>query len=472
MPSSWSDILRYRFDLTADMADPAKIREGVEAGVSFRGTNLWVLIFAIVVASVGLNVNSAAVIIGAMLISPLMGPIVAIGYGTATVDVPLIRKGLKNLFIATLISVFTSALYFWLTPLKGAGSELLARTSPTAWDVVIALFGGLAGAVGLTRRAITNVVPGVAIATALMPPLCTAGFGLGAGHFDYFFGALYLFFINSVYISLAAFLVVRFLRLPGPAFADLRQGVRVHRLTWAIALLTALPSVWLGYRLVQRALLENNVRRFVDEQLTFPATYVVAKRLDPTQRTLNVLLAGKRLPPGQLDSVRAHLPRYHLERLQLTIRQGMALYDSADARALRTALLADLQSRNTEALAAQETRISQLQKLLTPPVVAPLPAATLLREVRAEHPGVRGLALRWLVIPADSGQTLSPDSLLVVRLTLGTALDTAEEGRLTRWLGVRTSARRVRVLTEARPVVRPKTKPEPTPKRARGRRRR
>ncbi len=452
--SSLRAALRYRLDLKADMATPEKIREGVEAGVTFRGTNLWVLFFAILVASVGLNVNSTAVIIGAMLISPLMGPIVAIGFGAATFDVPLIRKGAKNLFVATLISVGTSALYFWLTPLRGAGSELLARTSPTVWDVLIALFGGLAGAVGFTRRAFTNVVPGVAIATALMPPLCTVGYGLGTGHWAYAAGAFYLFFINSVYISLAAFLVVEFLGLPGPTFNDLARERHVHRITWTIALLTALPSVWLGYRLVRKAVFENNARRFVDEQLTtIPATYVVARQLDPAARTVNVLLAGKRLPTARLDSIRARLPTYRLSDARLTIRQGMALYDSADARALRTALLEDVQHSSADALAAQEARLNQLQQLLTHPPTAPLPPiGALLREVQAEHPAVRRLGISWLVQPGDTGAWVSSDSLLVVRLALSTPLDTAEQGRLTRWLSRRTQARRVQLLLET-PVV-------------------
>ena len=253
--------------------------------------------------------------------------------------------------------------------------------------MLIALFGGLAGAVGLTRRAVTNVVPGVAIATALMPPLCTVGYGLGSGHYAYAAGALYLFFINSVYISLAAFLVVRFLNLPEPTFADAARKRQVHRITWTIALLTALPSVWFGYRLVHRAVFENNVRRFVDEQLTFPATYVVARQLNPAARTVNVLLAGKRLRASRLDSIRARLPDYRLADARLTIRQGMAAYDSADARALRASLLEDLQSRSAAALAAQEARLNQLQQLLTTAPAAPLPpAGALLREVRAEHP--------------------------------------------------------------------------------------
>ncbi len=451
--SDWMAPLRERFDLTADMASPDTIRKSVLAGLRFRGTNLWVLIFAIVVASVGLNVNSAAVIIGAMLISPLMGPIVGVGYGVATTDVEMIRVALKNLFIAAGMSIATSALYFTLTPLATAGSELLARTTPTAWDVLIALFGGLAGAVALTRKTYTNVVPGVAIATALMPPLCTAGYGIATLHLDYFLGAFYLFFINGVFISLATFMVVRFLKVPNHAFADPAQGRRVHRLTWGIALLTALPSVWLGYRIVERALFEANARRFIDEQLTFTNTYVVARRLDPSARTMNLLLAGQRVSAARLDSARARLADYHLRRATLTIRQGMALYDSADADALRASLLDDLQNRNAAVLAAQEVRLDRLQQaLLAQQAMNRLPpAAALLREVRVEHPDVRRLGLSWLVQPPADSVT-PPDSLLVLRLTLSAAPDSAETGRLTRWLRLRTGHPRVQLLLDAPPA--------------------
>lgn len=203
------EILRDRLSITDDKADDDVIDERIRGDVSMKGANLWILMFAILVASIGLNVNSTAVIIGAMLISPLMGPIMGIGYGAGINDFSLIRSGFKNLAIATLIALLTSTLYFLISPLDMARSELLARTTPTVWDVMIGLFGGLAGIVAVTRKEKTNVIPGVAIATALMPPLCTAGFGLATGHWNYFFGAFYLYTINFVFIALASFMIVR-----------------------------------------------------------------------------------------------------------------------------------------------------------------------------------------------------------------------------------------------------------------------
>jgi uncharacterized hydrophobic protein (TIGR00271 family) len=192
------EIIKDRLSLAEDKADDSVIDERIRADVDMRGTNLWVLIFAIFIASIGLNVNSTAVIIGAMLISPLMGPIMGIGYGAGINDFTLIRRSFLSLVFATFIALLTSTLYFLISPLDTVQSELLARTTPTAWDVLIGLFGGLAGIVALTRKEKSNVIPGVAIATALMPPLCTAGFGLANGNWEFFFGAFYLYTINRL----------------------------------------------------------------------------------------------------------------------------------------------------------------------------------------------------------------------------------------------------------------------------------
>ena len=431
--------LRQRFDLSHDMADPAHIVAGVEEGITFRGTNLWVLIFAILVASVGLNVNSTAVIIGAMLISPLMGPIVGIGFGVATAEVGLVRRGLKNLFIAAGLSLLVSALYFRLTPLTDAGSELLARTQPTAWDVLIALFGGAAGAVGLTRRSRGNAIPGVAIATALMPPLCTAGYGLATAHWNYLFGALYLFFINSVFISLATFLVARILPLPHHTFVS-RQRARQAQLTiWAVALLTGGPSVYLASRIVQRTVFAHNAQQFVDEQLNLPGTFVVTRRIEADQRTINVLLTGETLTRAQLRTAQSKLSRYRLLDAKLTVRQGLAQLDSADAQTMRNSVLEDVRSRNEQTLAGYDVRLAQLQQVLTQagkPALTGLPAVpALLREVQIEHPTVRQLGVSRLVRPA--ADSLRADTTVVVSVRTTRPLPTAEQKRLRQWLSLR-----------------------------------
>ena len=205
-------------DLNKNKEDEQLTVETIRNGVEFKGANLWILIFATFIASLGLNVNSTAVIIGAMLISPLMGPIMGVGLAIGQNDFELLKRSLKNYLVATLFSVITATLYFSFTPLNEVQSELLARTSPTIYDVFIALFGGMAGIVALSTKEKGNVIPGVAIATALMPPLCTAGFGLATGNLLYFLGAFYLYFINSVFISLATVIGVRVMHFQLKAF--------------------------------------------------------------------------------------------------------------------------------------------------------------------------------------------------------------------------------------------------------------
>lgn len=206
----WNNLI----DLKGDSAPMEVINQRILSDATIEGTNLIVLVMAIMIACIGLNLNSVAVIIGAMLISPLMGCIVATGYGMATYDVPFIRKSLIKLSFQVGLAVLTASIYFLLSPFTSPTDEILARTTPTIWDVLVALCGGIAGAVGNTRKEKSNVIPGVAIATALMPPLCTAGYGLASGNHTFFLGALYLFFINAFFIALSSFLVFKILKVP------------------------------------------------------------------------------------------------------------------------------------------------------------------------------------------------------------------------------------------------------------------
>jgi len=327
--------------------------------------------------------------------------------------------------------------------------------------VLIALFGGAAGAVGLTRREHSNVIPGVAIATALMPPLCTAGYGLATAHWPYFWGALYLFSINCVFISVATFLVIQILPLPHHEFETTRGARRVKAIIWGLALLTAAPSVYLAIGIVRDGTFTHNAQRFIDEQLNPPGTYVVTSRIGAHARTLNVLLAGQPLSPAQLRAARAQLPQYRLEGADLTVRQGLARVDSADAQALRTSVLEDVRSRQQQTLVSYEGRLLQLQQQLAraDSTAAPSlpPPATLLREVQAEHPSVRRLGLSRLVrAGADS---LRADTTVVVALGVRPALPAAEQQRLAAWLRVRTGARQpVQLVVTPEAPARPATK--------------
>ncbi|NVO83548.1 DUF389 domain-containing protein [Hymenobacter terrestris] len=442
--------LRLRFDLTQDMGTPDDIVQDVEEGLLFRGTNLWVLMFAILVASVGLNVNSTAVVIGAMLISPLMGPIVGIGFGAATVRVEIIQRGLSNLLLATVISLLVSAAYFRLTPLTDAGTELLGRTVPTTWDVLIALFGGAAGAVALTRREKSNVLPGVAIATALMPPLCTAGYGLAMGQWQYMFGALYLYSINCVFIVLATLLVVRVLPIPRATFTDSARARRVQLTVWGLALLTAVPSVYMAARIVRRTVFTHNAQRFVEEQFNLTNSYIVTRRLSPETNTINVLLAGQTLSPEKLRALYARLPAYSLPDARLIVRQGLGRLDSADSHSLRLSLLEDVRSLGEQTLASYDDQIARrLQRMVAATIVPTgLPTdSVLLREIQIEHPLVRQLGTSTLIQPATD--SLGADTVVVVAVRSRRQLPLPEAQRLRQWLELRSGGRhRVRLLEQ------------------------
>jgi uncharacterized hydrophobic protein (TIGR00271 family) len=268
------DTIFDKFKLNHEREDLKTVVDNIENDVVFRGTNLWILIFAIFVASLGLNVNSTAVIIGAMLISPLMGPIMGIGLGVGINDFRLLRKAMYNFFIATIVALSTSTLFFLISPLNDAASELLARTSPTIYDVLIALFGGFAGMVATLSKNKGNVIPGVAIATALMPPLCTAGYGIATLQLNFILGAFYLFIINTVFIALATFIIVRLTHFPLLNIQDVKADRLAQRVVWLIVVITLLPSIYFGYDVIQRQKFTKNANLFITNEAHFPNDYL------------------------------------------------------------------------------------------------------------------------------------------------------------------------------------------------------
>ncbi len=343
-------FLEDRFNLNDDRADEQQITAQIKKGVQFKGTNLWTLIFAIMIASIGLNVNSTAVIIGAMLISPIMGPIMGIGLGTATNDFDLMRSGFKNLMVAAVISILTSAFYFYVTPLHEVNSELLARTKPSVWDVLIAFFGGLAGIVAGTRKQASTVIPGVAIATALMPPLCTAGFGLASGNWIYFFGAAYLFFINSLFICLATFLIVKKLRFKKHEFESERRAKKVRHIIWVIVTIAILPSIYLAYRIVQREIFEANAKLFVKNEFNFSHTQVMSKtfKILGQKRTIELLLVGQDLSKERLDTLEAKMKLYKLGNTDLIVHQGLNAKQEVDIAQIRASILEEVYQKENQ----------------------------------------------------------------------------------------------------------------------------
>ena len=312
----------YYFNLMPDKEDEREIVEQISSGVSFRGAQLWVLIFAIFIASLGLNVNSTAVIIGAMLISPLMGPIIGMGLAVGTNDLDLLRRAAKNFGVATLISVLTATVYFLITPLGEAQSELLARTSPTLYDVLIAFCGGAAGIIALCTRGKGNVIPGVAIATALMPPLCTAGFGLATGHLMYFLGAFYLFFINTVFIALATYCGVRLMHFHRREFQSPEKARKAHRYLMIIIVLTMLPAAYMTVRIVQQHVFDSNVRHFIKAELSQRGTQIISDNIDNDSLKLRIVAVGREITEAKRLEAERHMAQYGLEGYRLRIIQG------------------------------------------------------------------------------------------------------------------------------------------------------
>lgn len=330
----WRDL----FNLKGGAASIPEINQRILADATVSGTNLIVLVMAIMIACVGLNMNSVAVIIGAMLISPLMGGIVAIGYGMATYDVRFIRQSMVKLAFQVGFAILTASLYFAISPLADSTDELLARTSPTIWDVIVALCGGIAGAVGNTRREKSNVIPGVAIATALMPPLCTAGYGLASGHYSFFLGAMYLFFINAFFIALASFLVFKLLGVPSHCDVEASQFQRQRLILAALGILITAPSIYLAYQMVEENLVSMQIKSFLHEDMDFPTTSVVSYTVK--DRVLTVDLVGTLLSGEEIAALQGELQaRSRLQDFELVVIQGERELDREQVQNLINARL-------------------------------------------------------------------------------------------------------------------------------------
>ncbi|MCT1526169.1 DUF389 domain-containing protein [Sphingobacterium hotanense] len=333
------------------------VLENVKSNISFKGANLWILACAIVVASVGLNVNSTAVIIGAMLISPLMGPIVGAGFALGTYDFDLLKKSAKNLGVATLVSLFVSFLYFLLSPFKETQSELLARTAPNIYDVLIAFFGGLVGGIAITRKEKGNPIPGVAIATALMPPLCTAGYGLAIGNFAYFSGAIYLYTINCFFICISTLFIVKLLKYPKIKFVDAQREKRITRTITVLLIIMLVPSFYLAYSLLQERKFTQNVSTFIQNEFAAKGYTVIYERTQFNSREKRIELAflAKRFSDSELKDLNDRLGNYNLDNTKLLIRQ-----DSVD---LKKDILAEI-NKQSQHVSEKDITIQNLRNEL------------------------------------------------------------------------------------------------------------
>ncbi len=438
-------FLKERFNLDTDKADDEATLDYIRKGIEFKGHNLWILIFAVLICSIGLNVNSTAVVIGAMLISPLMGPILGVGTGVAINDPDLLRRSVKNLVVATLFSVVASTLYFFITPISVAQSELLARTNPTLWDVLIAFFGGLAGIVAGSRKEKSNAIPGVAIATALMPPLCTAGYGIATGNGYYFIGAFYLFFINSVCISIATFIIVRLLRFPKKQFADVAHEKKVKVWMSFLVLITLLPSIWLAYQAVKRSSFEQHANRFIESELSFENTRIIGKNLryHNNKPEIEVTLFGEPVSDEMLEAIRKKLEHYKLSNTVLTIIQG---YDLSQDKANidNRVLMEELLRNNESQLRAKEMQLEQLSRELEALRQEGSISLKIAPEVKVLFPDMISLGIsKTPYVKLDS---IRADTTIIAWVRYKKMPSQADLLKLKNWLSARLNTHRIEVI--------------------------
>lgn len=388
--------IRKDIDMTAASAS-------IRKNIFFRGPNVWILAFSIIVASVGLNVNSTAVIIGAMLISPLMGPIFGVGLGLGVNDPLLIKNGFKNLLIMVFISILASTLYFLITPLRLANpTELLARTTPSIYDVMIALFGGAAGILELCRKEKGTVLSGVAIATALMPPLCTAGYGIASGNFQYFIGAIYLFFINGIFIILATYIMVKYLGFDEVKFQDEARGTKVKRIISVVVILVAVPSIWSATIMIRDNKFAQNVAAFVKENKTIGNNYIYDYQSETHKGgKINLFITGGTLSENEKEYLAASAAKYGIKESQLVFNEHSLgnVKDGTSEKIVQT-----IYERADTEIRRQEDRIRTLESELASARQKEIPYAQISKEVVSQYPEIQDLYIA-------NGQEIQKDSL-------------------------------------------------------------
>ena len=361
------NFLSRLLDIRSD-TDRESTLEAVQKDISFKGHNAWILIFSIFVASIGLNVSSTAVVIGAMLISPLMGPIVGVGMAVAINDVDTLKRSFVNLGIMVGLSVLTATIYFFISPVKGVTPELEARTYPTILDVLVAIFGGLALIVAKTKKGtIASVILGVAIATALMPPLCTVGYGIATGNWQFALGALYLFSINAVFIALSTFVVAKLLGFPLVRYANSRRRKKTAQIASTIAIIVMIPSVILFVNLLRQQVFESKADEFLSETIQFAGAQTIKATRDYKTRTIEVYMIGNQIPQGTIQTWEQQMDEIEaLKEAQLIVHQGNNQTEDINrlSTELRSGILEDLYVRNQEVLADKDKRIELLENEL------------------------------------------------------------------------------------------------------------
>ena len=446
--SFWNRLRRLAenyFVLTPYLVSQEDAEASIREGVSFRGTNLIILMLAILIASLGLNTNSTAVIIGAMLISPLMGPIIGIGLGIGVTDFNLVKRSVRNLVIAALFSVLASTLYFLISPVAEGHSELLARTSPTIYDVLIGLIGGGAGIVGICSKSKGNVIPGVAIATALMPPLCTAGYGLATLQMHYFLGATYLFLINSIFICLATFIGVKMFHFKAVTVVNPERARKIRRLVYSLAILTLLPSVYLTYNMLRQSRFDLNVSSFINAECQWPDTHVLSSSEqwnNGRDKQINLTLIGRVLPQDSLIlALSSRLHFYNLQGTTIKIFQGGSQVSPDE---LGPGSVRDIYQVSQAALSAKQATIDSLRHEIAIDRATNSAAAEILPELKIVFPSIREIAISRTVFADPQDSTL--DTVQVAQVNSAGGMSRATSSELQRYLQARLKSPDIRIV--------------------------
>ena len=433
------------FNLHEGEDDREKTLESIIKNISFKGANLWILACAIIVASVGLNVNSTAVVIGAMLISPLMGPIVGAGFALGIYDFKLLKRSLRNLTNATIVGLAVSTTYFALSPFKDVQSELLARTSPTIYDILIAFFGGIVGAIAVTRTEKGNPIPGVAIATALMPPLCTAGYGLATGQWTFFFGAIYLYTINCVFIGLATFLIIKYLKYAPKKQVDEKQQKQVRVIITIVIIAMLIPSSYLAYSLFIEQQFKKNTELFVEKEFTNKGYTVIYKKsaVEKGKKKLELACLTKTFNTNELSKLDSVIDTYeYLRGTDLLIRQ-----DTTDRfLALKGDIMNQIKSSTNE-MSQKDVKIAQLEKQLSK---YNYDNAKLLKEANAIFPSITSLSISHHDMRNVKDSTIAVTAVLYESKD---ALKKTDNERFKNWLSQRLSVSNVEIYKKTEPVV-------------------
>lgn len=423
--------------------DTEAAERSIRNNIYFRGPNAWILAIAIIIASVGLNVNSIPVVIGAMLISPLMGPIFGLGLGLGISDVQLVKSSGKNLLVMVAISITASFLYFAITPLSLSNpTELLARTNPTIYDVLIALFGGFAGIFEQCRKEKGTVFAGVAIATALMPPLCTAGFGLAGGNFGYFFGAMYLFFINCLFIMLATYISVKYFEFRQTEFSDISTGRKTKRVITMLIILFIVPSIWSAVILINQNRFEENAIAFIEHSKSYGKSIIYDYKIDHNDgSTIELSFVGEPLDDSTKNNIYNTASRYGINKEQLIINDHTTT-DSVN----EIELVKDIYDRMDQEIDSREVEIARLRAELKKYESTAIPYTQLSREIASNYPTVHEVHIaRGEGVAIDSIES-SKHSTIVVLYT-SESIDSDTHNKLESWLKIRLEEESIILLT-------------------------